>query len=495
MDTTAIPMPAVADSVASMMAGVPADIFDGIEDITPPSLDGDVTSEEIVDDPEQDIDTETESTEEAPDDASEADATATTPEKDAPAADEELPEGVSKGKDRKGKAGYFLEENRYKTFHGNHQLARQAAELMNVETLTLDAIRVREEALQANDKLFSDLTSGDPTAQGGLVDFMLNEMKSARDAGEVGVDPTVPFVEQVYTRIRDNAPDAYAHLRMMGARDLVGEMFELAAGNGDKNLAAAAQRMALTLANVPPRAAGMTDQQYLAQIKDITNRVGIPFYAPDELAQLVKSEDPVAKLQRENAELRAKISNPGKASDPAEQFGAWKSGVSKAVNSALKDDVVMPSLTSVQDAWKNFPKEYDDLVVGRLNRLVVQEINADANFNSKIAALDARAKRAASAQVREQIGQEIKTAYITRANIAANRHKPDVLKFAAESLKGRSDASHERRSGAQTRTAPKGTSAPVKKSVVSNMPVMKDGIFDSKTAMQQANKLLQSLNR
>jgi hypothetical protein len=129
--------------------------------------------------------------------------------------------------------------------------------------------------------------------------------------------------------------------------------------------------------------------------------------------------------------------------------------------------------------------------VDRLHRKVTETIRADAGFNQRIKLLNDQAKRAASAQRREEIGQSIKQAYVNRARLAVDVLKKPILEFAANRLKERADQNHARRQGAQNRTAPKGATGTVPRSLApNNLIQMPDGVFDPATAVKQACQLL-----
>jgi hypothetical protein len=396
---------------------------------------------------------------------------------------EELPEGVVRGKDRNGKAGLFVEDARWKNIYGNHQLVQQVSEMLG-EPATAEALQLRNNAYMAQERLFNDITSGDPAAQGAVLEYFLNEMTRAREQGEVGVDPAIPMAQTFYSTLRDKSPDAYATLRLTAARDLIGEMFAEASASGDESLWLSAQHFARALANVGK---DVTD---IAQVRTIAQRMGIPFYAKAEMQGLARGVDPVARLQAENARLNS-IVNGTSSTNQAAQFDSWFQATSQGVKSAVLDDAVKPSLASVEKQWKEFPNDYNDLVVDRLHRKVNETIRADAGFNQRIKLLNDQAQRATSAQKRDELGRQITQAYVNRARLAVEAVKKPILEFAANRLKERADQNHTRRSSAQTRTSPTGAAGTVPRSLTpNNLIQMKDGIFDPATAVKQARQLL-----
>jgi hypothetical protein len=491
---------AIVNSGADLAAMAPPDLFNGIGAAddgasvvdnssegesetfeTPEALEGDSTE-----DAGQDSTDEADATAEADEAAAaeqQADGQQSQQQQGTQQQQEELPEGVVRGKDRNGKPGLFVEDGRWKTIYTNHQLVQRVSEMLG-EPATPEALQLRNDAYIAQERLFNDLTSGDPQAQGAVIDYFLEELHRAREQGEVGVDPAVPLATTFYNNIREKSPDGYAALRHQAARDLIGEMFEEASASGDESLWLSAQHFARKLANVGK------DIADIGQVRDIARRMGIPFYAKAEMQGLARGVDPVARLQAENARLQTQLNGRADTNQTA-QFDGWFANVSGAVRSSVLDQAVKPALASVEAQWKEFPNDYNDLVVDRLHRKVSETIRADAGFNQRIQLLTDQARRAASAQRRDEIGKQIEQAYTNRAKLAAEAVKRPILEFAANRLKERADQTHARRQSAQNRTAPKGATGAVPRSLTpNNLLQMKDGIFDPKVAAEQARQLL-----
>lgn len=477
-----------------MLATVGADFFAGASDIPVPTQDdGPIDDAPVIDEPAQ-PDTIDDpaigdgSSEGAEDTSQVLDAQPPEGVNPEPATTtEDLPDGVTKGKNSKGKEQYYLDPNRYKTVYGNHQLVQQATELLG-EPLTTEALALRNEGYLANERLFNSLASGDPASQAEVLNFMVNEMKTAQADGETGVDPTIPFAETVYSTLRDQAPDAYAHLRLQAARDLIGEMYENASRSNNPSLFSAAQHFAATVAGVGPKPADMTADQYAAHVRDVAGRIGIPFYSLQEMQGLAQGEDPMAALTRENALLKSQV-NGRQTNTAAERLQNWQTDHIKDVNSAVFNDAVQPALAPIADQWKDFPDDYRALVVDRLNSEVTKAVRDDQNLNAQVKDLNARAARATNPAVRQQLGDQIKQLFVNRAKLATEKAKGPILKFAAEALGRRSAQTNGRRTAAQTRTAPQGQGTPVTRSVLPDMG-FKNGMYDSGTAVKQAMAVL-----
>jgi hypothetical protein len=501
-----MPAPGIAygsgPSAADMLSHAPADLFAGIDDISP---NGETVEDGNADDALDTApveDTPIETVDEPPQDAAPADTAppdGTVPDKTAaPAAEEDLPEGVIKTKDAKGRPYYRLDENRYKTVYGNHQMVRQLSEQIG-EPATIEALQLRNEAYLAQERLFTGLESGDPNQQAPVVRHMLDEMRTAYQDGAVGNDPTVPFAESIYHELRSDAKNQapFARIQQLAANDILGHVFAAAANTGNEktraNIFNSARHIVASLTGNAERPADMPVEQYLAKIKQDAAALGLPFPTDEELSGF--GRQPTAPRladprDREIAELRAQIAGRS-APSATERYSSWYEAHVKDVNKAVLEEAVMPSLASVKDGWKDFPDDFNRLVIDPLNREVAKKIRTDEGLNQRITELQSRAKRATSEQVRTAIGTEIRNLLVHRATIEAEKANPPMLKFAADWLKGRSNRTHERRADAQQRTQPKGPSTPVKTSLLpQDLVGMKGNIYDPKVAFRQAAALL-----
>lgn len=489
-------------SGAQLAASVPADIFD---DLSAFSADGKAddggTDTYVPDEPALDPPIEEEP---APDAVVEEEPAIEEPpalegSEAKPAAEakpdgaEDLPEGVIRGKDPK--YPYRLDENRYNTIYGDHKLVRQATEVLG-EPISIEKLTAHRDSYLAQENLYSALESADPVSQGEAIGFMLTDMQEAFKNGEVGMDPTIPFAESVYNRMREDAPDAYAHLRLIQARDLMSEIFDMAGRTGNDALGFAAQHVVTALLGIGPKAEGVPVEQYIKSIATRAKAAGLPWYSTEEFKGLAPSTDPTAtrdaELAAKDAEIaRLKGERASQGGDPAAQYQAWNKTHVADVNTAIFSDAVAPALATAKSAWKNLPpeslKKFERLVEAPLKRDVNDAVRNDQALNNHLLMLQRRAQRATSEQVRQDLGQQIKTAVVNRAKLAVDSLKGPYLKDAADMLKTSSDSTHSRKAAAQDRTAPQGTSTPAKRSVLSPGTLeMKNNVFDTSIAVQQA---------
>jgi hypothetical protein len=475
------------DDVASVSSGAdlaamaPSDLFSGASDAAP-DTGADAPEIETFDTPDAIDEGQPEEPSSFEEQQPEEQTTEEEPAKAAAPA-EELPEGVVHGKDRNGKPGLFVEDSRWKNIYGNHQLVQQVSDVLG-EPATLDGLQLRNDAYIAQERLYNDLTSGDPQAQSKVLGYFFDEMARARDEGEVGVDGTVPLAQTFYQTLQERSPDGYANLRLLAARDLLGELFQHAAESDDKSLLLSAQHFVRAITGVDAKADA-------TQIRAAAQRMGLPFHTLAQMPELVArgAGNGVANLRAENERLRAQIEGRT-APSPTAQFDDWFGGMSQSVNQAVLDEAVKPALAPVESAWSKFPDDYRRLVVDPLHREVAKTVRADQGFKARIDLLHAQARRAASAQKRNEIGQQIQQAYVNRAKLAADAVKKPILQFAANRLKEQADQNHARRQDAQNRTAPRGSTGTVPRSILpKNFPQMGD-TYDPKIAVKQAAALL-----
>lgn len=494
MATTITPPSAPMVDTNSMLAGIGSDFFADAGSISIPASDDTGVADEtsVTEDPAAEASAESPSIEDPSGEVAideppvESETSSdTTDSATTEATSDEPEEGVIRTKEKDGKYKFRLDENRWNKFHGEHVLLRDAAELIG-EPLTLEGIEHFHQVSAANDRLWDSVTSGDPAQQAAVLNEFITEMKNAQSQGETGVDPTIPFANTVYATLRDQAPDAFAHLRLQGARDLLSEMFENAAANKNSHLFSSAQHIAATLAGVGPKPENVSDADYAAFIKQAADSAGIPFHTLKDMDGLVRTEKPLSADQRRIQELESQLSQRSGPSQ-TEQFTTWSQSNKQSVNAAVFEDAVKPTLSSVENSWKEFPDDYQRLVVDPLNSAITKALGTDQDLIQKTRELRARAHRATSEEVRQQIGADIQKLYVNRARIAADKVKTPILNSAANALKGLSVQNNTRRAAAQNRTAPSGTGTPVRQSVLpTNIATFKNGMYDSGTAMKQA---------
>jgi hypothetical protein len=497
MATASLPI----ESVDQMMSMLPADYSEGATSSADTSTDIDTGDADETPEPDTTIDTldeppaieepepigpVVEPTEEEPKPQPEP----PTPETPA-VTEEELPEGARAGKDRQGKEGVFVTKDRWdNTIYASYKTAQQVAEAIG-EPLTLEAIQLRNEAFLGQERLITAIKSGDQAEAANVVGWMLDHGIAAHQNGEVGTDPTVPIAQAFYQTLRDKSPDGYANLRFSAAKDLVGELFEHAARTNDPALFNATQHVVRMLSGVSSES--LKQPNGVANLRAAAERMGLAFHLPEEMPSLARGADPNAQLRAENERLRAQVEGRT-TSNQADQFNQWKSATNTAIATGQMDEAIKPALAPVADAWKDFPNEYQDLVVDRLQKKVDQTLAGDTPFKERIRILGVQAQRATNQAIRDRIAAEIRQAYVNRTKQAVEAHKRPVLEFAANWMKERSASTHARRQAAQTRTAPKGTTNPVPQSLIPNGVTKADfttnGVFDVKKATASLSRFM-----
>jgi len=396
----------------------------------------------------------------------------------------DLPEGVTKGKDRNGKPGLFVTPERWDNIYPHHQLVQQVSELIG-EPATVEQLKLRHDAYIGQENLYTALTSADPNSQAAVLNDFYNEMAREVSEGGVASDPAVPFAESFYSTTKERSPAAFAALRMSAARDFVGEIFREAAESGDTALFQSGQHIARMLAGMGK---DVTDP---AKVRSVADRMKIPFYTHAEMGGLKQGTDPIAQLRAENQRLQEQIS--GRTTNTqAAQFGEWSNRTNSAIASSVLSDAVTPALATVAESWKSYPADYQRLVIEPLHREVEAALKTDPVLAQRVSTLKTLASRAATAQKRDEIGQQIVQSYVNRAKQIADVKRKPILEFAATWKAERSAQTHKRLTAAQNQSAPKGAAGAVPRSVLGNAdPSAKaGGSYDAKSAAQEARRLI-----
>ena len=485
--------PAGAPSVSDLLGMIPSGALEasstieepakeGVEPDAPESDDGQIETPEPVADETPDPEPEPETPEPAKEPAKPEAKTEPT---------EDVPEGVVKGKNRKGEEGYFATPERWEKIYGAYKETQKISTLLG-EPLTEAAIKQTVAHADSWNDLRADILSGDKNLQGNVIGYLMQEMQQAQKNGETAVDPSVSFVDTLYSNLAKTDSAAYRTMRLRNTQDLAREIFEGAARSGDEAAAQGIQHVIRFLAGIGP------NETNAAVVKAAADRMGLPFNLMDELPTLAQGSSPEAQLRRENAQLRAQINGRTGAPQQAESFSSWNGATTQAVNKSVMDGVILPALSTQKEAWaKAFPdgnEQFDLRVLKPLQAELDGVLAKDERFQSQVASLKEQARRAPSADVRKRIAEQIATLTTNRANLSIEAIKAKHVRFAAETVKQLSDSTHQRRSSAQQRAVPRGASAPVNRGLVpANEVTYKDGVFDPATAMADMKSKLTRL--
>jgi hypothetical protein len=471
--------PAAPDTVdtAPASADTPEAAFESVAEVeTAPEDETAIATEETTETPEP----EAEQTEEPP-------AEPEAPPAEAPDA---LPDGVRKGKDSNGKDGLFVTPQRWETIYADHKAMREMSQAIG-EPLTAEALQARNTAYLRSEELYSDLFSGDKELQRGVIDHFFEEAQAKRDAGEVGEDPMVPFTSTLYATLKDRnaatqgGDPAWSELRMNAAKDLVNELFHEAAASGDENAFLSMQHVVRMLTK-----AG-TEVSDVAQLRQMAERSGLPFYTKAEMQGLSKGESPEALLRKQVEQLQSQLNGRG-ATSQAAQFETWQATTQQESKSAILNKGVKEALAedSQKGAWKGNQKAFQQLVEEPLHREVTKALQSDPTLSSRIARLESEAKRSVSAQARDAKRQQIVTAISIRARQIADANKKSILADAAQTLSGQSTARNQRLSAAQSQRGPSGPGSPPPRSIAPKQTIEAGGFFDAKEQRARLAQLL-----
>lgn len=385
-------------------------------------------------------------------------------QKEAAQQDGELPEGVRAGKDRRGNDGYFVDANRWNgSIYPHHKLAVEASDLLG-EPLTMDAIKVRENAYIGQRNLWGDLLSGDPQLQGGLIGQFFESAQKAVERGHVGSDPMVPFTETFYSTLRDKSPDAYAKLRLEAAKDLSAELYEEAAMLWSQGKA------------------DMADNLYRS-VGRMLGTIGLPYKREAEREGYLSTAGQVNEaetLRRENQALKGQLN--GKATQSAAaQYDNWLNQTTQNVQASILNDAIMPAVKDAETSWsklKDGPDAFKDLVVGRLLTAVNEAITKDTRFQERINDLQEAARRATSVQRRSELQADIRQLTVNRAKLVVEAKRRPILEFASDRWKIRNETNNKRLAAGQTQRTPTGVHAPAPQSITPSAAQPSSQVFD-----------------
>jgi hypothetical protein len=380
---------------------------------------------------------------------------------------DDLPEGVRHGKDRSGKEGLWVEPSRWATIYDNGYKVLKQFEQIAGGPLTEEAFKVYNRAYMGQERLFSDLLSGEPESQGKVLQYFLEEGARALGEGEIGKDPAIPLAQTFYDTIKTH-PEAYANLRMQAARDLVNEMYEEFGKSGNRD--------------------GWISVGHLA------NALGMPYRKAEDLQTFAATQaDPLAAKDKRIQELETQL-NGRQVNNQAAQLDQWANDTKQKVTQAVLSDAVSPALAETKAAWEKVQggkEAFAELVEGKLHSAVRQTLKEDARFLDRIKLLDQNARRAPSAQKRAEYAEQIRQTYVNRAKLAVDALKPGIMQDAARFFKAGNDANHQRRQAAQSQRTPQGTASPVPRSIApANLVSGAGDRFDPGEAARQTARLI-----
>lgn len=354
---------------------------------------------------------------------------------------EELPEGVKKVTLKNGKEGYYLQKNRYELFHGAHKSLRELSEIAG-QPLTAQVLDGFQRAHIAQERLYSDLLSGDPQSQGKVLDFWMQEALGEQQAGNIEKDPITPLAETFYDKIQASHPDAYAHLRMKAATDLISELYGEAQRSKSKALFLSAGHVA--------KALGM------AYKKDPEM---VPFFNSPQQAS--ESASLAGKVRDLEAQLQGRTQSERQVA-----YKSWEIQTNQKIGNSILREGILPEVeeSSKLGLWAKDQKAFQEHVISPLQKGVDDALRKDERFLSTIRLLEANAQRA-TPQRRNELGQQIIQQYVQRARLAAEALKPGILRDAAKRISSSSQAVHDRRAKGIGKVSPSNGSS-VKKSLV-----------------------------
>jgi hypothetical protein len=464
------PEASFATGESSMLDAIPADAFSGADVDTSATDDG--VGFDILDgeaEPSLEEPAELEAAEEPAEEAAAEEESAAEEPAQQEAAQEELPEGVRRGKDRNGKEGVWVEKARWENaIHPSHKAMREF-EQMAGEPLTADAFDVRNRAYLGQERLYSDLVSGEPQAQAKLIGHFLDEIAQARTEGAVAGNPAIPLAQTFMQAIQQREPEAYAAIEKTASSNIIEKLYRAAADSGDKNL--------------------------FLSLGHVANSLGLKYKTEAEMQAFFASKGQQNPLEAKDAEIQRlqQQLNGRQANNQAAQLDTWRQQTGQSVRDGVLENAIKPAVAHIQDQgyWKTHPEAFSHHVLDRLHSEVTGVIKKDTGFLDRIAILNNNAARATSAQKRAEYTQQIRDAYVSRAALATEALKKTVLKDATDWALTQSNSRHARQQAGQQQRGPKGTGAAVPKSLIPSRPASGKGqYFDPSEQARIAASLL-----
>lgn len=353
----------------------------------------------------------------------------------------ELPEGVTMRERKDGKKEYVFSEARYNALYPKYQVARKIEhEILGGEPLTIEAIKLRDNALAGQQRLHTDFFAGDPESHGNIVRHFIRQGEIARENGDVDANPMGAFAQNIVDVLVNEDIDSFCAMRDRILSHYLPAVIKTAAQKDDKNLRLAAQ--------------------YLQ--KSIFGK----FDKPEQLA-----EDPhagrAAELDRRERNLQQES-----ARREQERWRDWNTQADTATDK-VKQDSVADFVKEVAKSYEKFPKHFANLK-DALHR-EIEKATGSPEWKRRVDDLKRRAQTSRSAQTREEIRQQLETMHRNRAKAVLEDAGPGVMAEYAEMLRTRSAQNNARRAEAETRRAPNGAGAPPKTSLAPKLPEDEEG--------------------
>ena len=371
-----------------------------------------------------------------------------------PAQPDDLPEGVEQKITREGKKKFYLPEQVFTDFRSAADLRGKLAEIIG-EDVTPEAVQDRQNALLAQERLYGDLLSGDPVAQGNVVAYFMDQAREALATGKVASDPMLSLADSFLDAFQKGHPDADARVLTRSARRVFDDIYSMAADMADGRSVEELQQAATAGDKSAKEALNL-----LYSVQHLDRKVFKNFRKAEEIKP--RTSDPLAeeraRIQSERAELDKR-----QTAAASERWTQWQGNTRASVRTAV-DSTIDTALADVKGQYAKFPNVLKQVTEG-LKAKVLDGIKSDSKWNELVAIETNKAKRAASDQIRQQLADSIVNRHANKAKQIIAAHKAALLREAVSGLKAQSDATHARRAAAEQHRAPGGGGTPVKRSL------------------------------
>jgi hypothetical protein len=376
--------------------------------------------------------------------AEQPDAEAEEPQEEAPPADED---SEVKPGEHKGKKGFFLTENRYRTFEGAHKNV-QAIEAVLNEPLTPEVAQRNYGAYLGQEQMHADFLAADQASQQKFLQHFVSESKRALADGEASTDAMVSLAGQLPAMLERMHPDAHSVLMTAAARKLIDDLLPVAKAAiqpGDKNSAA----LLYSLQHIEKKLFGGS----------FTKEADI------------RMPDPNAQRQSRERSAVEEL-NELKARQSTETWNRWqtstneniRSTVNKEISDAI-DGLFAKAPKALAALKKTNPDKYQ-AQVDLLNSKIKAEFQSNAELRRAVQVELRNAKIAASEQKRADRSESIVKRHQFAAKRVIEQHLSKIRSELNTAASGALATNHQKREAASQNRAPSGSSGEMRQSLV-----------------------------
>lgn len=337
---------------------------------------------------------------------------------------EELPEGATLAKDRKGREILQFEKARGQRIYGAYKQQQELATKLNLPDGELPTPQHIEQLIEDRgllDNLDLDVRTPDADSQARAVRYLLNSGKRAFESGLVGSNPHETMAAAILRATRDSAPEVFMGLQAQFESNAIEALYaqaqELGIGEGGagRSLFNAAQHVE----------------------KALTGK----FRTAADVASKGAKADPLAAKEAEIARREAAIRERDER-EARNGWNAWQASVRDGANTEIQK-AIDESMAPVVASLAKFPEEKKTLTV-RLRAEVMDAIRSDPKWKPEMDRLYKQAEIAAAAERRDEFKASLLQRYAARARAILKEKAPAILSSMTARLAAANGSEHKR---------------------------------------------------